>query len=679
MRKLTAAFLCLCMIAGIASALADGGQILDGRWLSADIQGNVTSDTPAELKNDYGIYVNKDWILQAKIPDGEAIAGAGAESSRVLKDRQIALMKNTDLPGHDAELVRKLYKLVSDWDYRNAQGTDPVKPTIEALKAIDSMDSVFAYMENKDALLRFFPMKAAVGADLVNPDIYITQIAPPSLILDDSAEYTERTQAGEQRFESNQQITLYMLQRLGFGEAEADTIIGNGMAFESKMAGHIKPAAAKYQADYIQSILNYYTEEELVSLAGSFPIMDMIEACGMAGGKRFLVTEPNYIASLQTLFADENVPLIRDWMIMKAAKNVSDKLDQETMRETKAIGNRIVGITGESSDDDIALEAVNGLLSVPMDNLYIQTYCSEKQKEDILKIIDEVKETYREMLGNVNWLSEATREKAIEKLDYMRVNAVYPDELGDWSGLDFSGREENGSLLEAKNTVDNFVKKIQAAKIDQPVNKNQWDQMVLKTAQVNAYYNLTENSINILAGILQGDFYREDMSEAELLGAIGSVIGHEISHAFDTNGAQYDKNGAVANWWTEEDYAAFQARAAKLASWYDGFIPFEGANFSGQKVQTEAIADMGGMKCLLTLAARKENFDHDAFFRQFARIWRQQILPSAVIARLAKDTHPMNYMRVNATLAQFDEFIDFYGIQPGDGMYIAPEDRVAVW
>ena len=686
MKKLIAAYLCLCLclaaFGGAAfaeSTSADGGRILDGRWLCADIRGNVTSDTPAELKNDFGIYVNKDWIVQAEIPEGEAQTGAGAEAARALEDRQIALMKNTDLPGHDAELVRKLYKLVSDWDYRNAQGTEPVKPAIEAMKAIDSMDSLLAYMENKNAPLRFFPLIVAVGADLANPDVYITQIAASSLILKDSAEYTERTLAGEQRFETNRQVALYMLQRLGFSEAEADAIIGNGMAFESIMAEHIRPAAAAYQSDYIQSILNYYTEEELVSLAGSFPIMDMIEAYGLAGGKRFLVTEPDYIASLQKFFAEDNVPLIRDWMIMKAAVDVSELLDQETIRETKAIQNRIMGVTGETSEDDIALATVSSLLIVPMDNLYIQAYCSEKQKEDILKIIDEVKATYREMLSNVDWLSEATREKAIEKLDSMRINAVYPDELGDWSGLDFSGPEENGSLMEAKNAVENFVKQIQAAKIDQPVDKGKWDQLILKTAQVNAFYNTSDNSINILAGILQGDFYSEDMSEAQLLGAIGTAIGHEISHAFDTNGAQYDKDGAVANWWTDEDYAAFQARAEKLASWYDGFIPFEEANYSGQKVLKEAIADMGGMKCILALAAGKENFDYDAFFRQYAIIWKQQLLPAEAIRRVGIDTHPMNYMRINVTLAQFDDFIDFYGIQPGDGMYIAPEDRVAVW
>ena len=169
------------------------------------------------------------------------------------------------------------------------------------------------------------------------------------------------------------------------------------------------------------------------------------------------------------------------------------------------------------------------------------------------------------------------------------------------------------------------------------------------------------------------------MSYAQKLGGIGTIIGHEISHAFDTDGSQFDKDGAIADWWTDKDYAAFQARTAKLAAWYDGFIPCEGVTYSGKQVQCEAIADMGGVKCMLGIAAGQAEFDYDAFFRQYAISWRAQMLPSHLYILIARDVHPLNYLRVNATLAQFDAFVDFYGIQEGDGMYIAPENRVAVW
>lgn len=671
--------LLLCALLALAPALAEGGAILDGRWLNADIQGNVTEDTPAVLKDDFGLFVNKDWILQAEIPAGESKAGSMEDVQRTLKDRQIALMQDDSLTGHDAELVHKLYALVSDWDYRDAQGVEPAMPVIEALRSIDSLEAVTGYLCDRSNLKRNYPLTMSVGADLTDPDIYITQIGTPSLMLQDSAEYAERTQAGELYYTLYEQLGTYVLTRLGYSEDKAAQVIENAFALETLMAEHIKPMSTHYQADYFASLLNYYSPEELEALAGDFPILDMLQAFGLKVGQRFLVTEPDYIAALPELYTEENVALLRDWMTLKAALSMGTLLDRETYKQVEAISNTVMGVTGETSEDDNALQSVLGMLPVPMDNLYIQAYCTQQQRQDMLDIIEDVVAYYRTMLESVDWLSDETREKAIEKLDNMRVNAVYPDELGDWSALDFAGIEDGGSLLAANAAVQDYVLSLQSDKIDTAVDKDKWDQLTMQTAQVNAFYNPQNNSINIMAGILSGEIYNEDMSYEQKLGAIGTVIGHEISHAFDTNGSQFDKDGAISNWWTDEDYAAFQARAAKLAAWYDGFIPWDGANYSGQQVQTEAIADMGGMKCLLAIAAQQDNFDYDAFFRQYATVWRMQALPAYLVTLVAQDTHPMRYLRVNATLAQFDEFIDFYGIQPGDGMYVAPEDRVAVW
>ena len=203
--------------------------------------------------------------------------------------------------------------------------------------------------------------------------------------------------------------------------------------------------------------------------------------------------------------------------------------------------------------------------------------------------------------------------------------------------------------------------------------------MLNPASSIGAMYTPYNNSINIFAGILNGEYYNEGMSYEQMLGGIGFTIGHEISHAFDTNGSQYDKDGAVSNWWTEEDFAAYRERVDKLAAWYDGFIPFEGAEYHGEDVQTEVCSDMASMKCMLAIAAEKEDFDYDAFFRQFAANWRDQSTLASLENKIQIDSHPMHYMRINATLAQFDEFLNFYGITEGDGMYIAPEDRVAVW
>jgi putative endopeptidase len=283
------------------------------------------------------------------------------------------------------------------------------------------------------------------------------------------------------------------------------------------------------------------------------------------------------------------------------------------------------------------------------------------------------------MLEKEDWLSEETREKAIEKLDNMHSNVLYPDQLGDWSALDFAGPEEGGSLLGANFKILEFRDHLKAARMDTAVDRNEWDQILSPADTVNCNYTSQNNTMNIMAAFADGEFYRDGMSYEQMLGGIGFVIAHEISHAFDTQGAKYDKDGSLSDWWTAEDYAAFQKRADRLAEWFDGFIPVEGVNYDGMGVRREVIADMAAMKCLLTLAAQKENFDYDAFFRQIAISQREVGTPESINYMIKFDTHPLPYMRANGTLAQYDDFLNFYGIQEGDGMYIAPEDRVAVW
>ena len=199
----------------------------------------------------------------------------------------------------------------------------------------------------------------------------------------------------------------------------------------------------------------------------------------------------------------------------------------------------------------------------------------------------------------------------------------------------------------------------------------------LSTNTFNCAYSPAQNVIYICGAYARGDIYNAEMSDEDLYARLGMVIGHEISHAFDSTGAQYDKDGTMKQWWTDEDWAAFQERNEKLSAYYINIHPWEGQDFVDNKTG-EACADMGGIKCMLRLAAKKDGFDYDKFFRSFADMW---LLKDSLVMEYQNlsDEHPMNYLRVNCTLQQFDEFLDFYGIEEGDKMYLAPEDRVNIW
>ena len=181
-----------------------------------------------------------------------------------------------------------------------------------------------------------------------------------------------------------------------------------------------------------------------------------------------------------------------------------------------------------------------------------------------------------------------------------------------------------------------------------------------------------------MGAFARGGMYRSDMSDEELYATVGAVVGHEISHAFDSSGGQFDKNGNLASWWTEEDYAIFQERNAKMADYFNAMHPWEGQDFYGSIMTGEACADMAGIKVMLLLAAENPDFDYDLFFRTFANVWLLKDTLERAYVRI-NDVHPMGYLRVNGTLQQFEEFLNFYGITEGDGMYLAPEDRVDIW
>ena len=290
-------------------------------------------------------------------------------------------------------------------------------------------------------------------------------------------------------------------------------------------------------------------------------------------------------------------------------------------------------------------------------------------------------DVYRDIFSNEDWLSKEGRALCLEKLNALKVHVVFPDK-GDYSDLNIVPAEEGGSFLEAALAVYGFGVRKSAALAAEEVDLDKWDpySTMLSTTQTNSFYYPTMNGIFICAGILDDPAFTPEMSDEEMLAGIGTIVGHEITHGFDANGVLYDKDGIKQTWLPEKDRSAFGDRTIKVTSYYSGMTPFQGSGlYNGTRVQVEATADMGGMKAVLALAARKDHFDYDRFFRQFARLWSSQISYDHEKYLFESDVHPLDYLRTNVTLAQYDEFLSTYDIHEGDGMFIPEGKRVKVW
>ena len=650
-------------------------------WLCSFLDGNVTEDTPTpDLKDDFFLAVCKDDLASRQIPEGYSICGTMYDvAMQSDEDIKNLFTQNTESDSHDAQLALNLYSLYMDWDTRNELGVTPLKERVDAVEAIDSIEALTEYLGTT-------PYEDQLGAlyeidmmdDLDDSTVHILYIAQGSLLLEDPAEYRELTAYGATIKEARTKLADRMLRKLGYSEEEAAGKIENCLAFETELAQAMMTREEQGKPDYVERINNRYTRDELEEAQGNVPVLDVLEkAIGYPQTDDYLLFQPEWLAKLNELYTEENLAKIRDSMIVRAAISSSASLDRECYEWSVECGNAINGSSGMLPDEMVFSSRVASVLPWPVARLYTDNYLRREDKDRISEMIDEIFTEYHGIIEEADFLSDETKEAAIEKLEAMGKCVLWPD---DWSaydceGLEIASAEEGGTIRDALKAVNrsNISKKIE--EYPEPVDKEKW---IYPPTTFNCFYNPQANNIVILGAFARGKIYDPDMSEEELYAILGTVIGHEISHAFDSSGAQFDKDGNMKQWWTEDDWNAFKERNDKLVAYYDKIHPWEGQDYMASIKSGEACADMGGIKCMLRIAAKKDDFDYDEFFRAYADLWDAKGTLGTTYAYI-RDSHPLSYLRVNCTLQQYDEFLDFYGIEEGDGMYLAPEDRVNIW
>lgn len=697
----------------------------DSKWINSTIDGSINADTPTNLKDDFYTAVNRDWLLKP-LPDGVAMVQGYDEIDDKFNANQAALldMSAEDTTGLDPEvmsaeklihiqtLVHQLVDTAADEATRNAAGAEPLRPYIEKINSISTLDELTAYQADISGgnpfclQLMYFSVEAPFSADAA--DNYTVIFNPRTLLaLNAEAEYRDIGSTGLATYKYNTDLFQYELQQLGYTEDEVNDLLTACYRFEIKLARLLPTESAVQKIEYFVENNNVYDRAGLEELAGNYPITTILDAYGVGSSETFTVPDTLQLKELGRLYTEENLEDMKAYFIVQTVLNAVDLLDETTAAmeadfqyqisenkksadadeddendEDSTDGTEDEPATIELPDTDnpLAKYYTNYVAKYMYDayqQMYIAHYCTAAEKRDIRKMAEKIIAAFSDAVAESDWMSDETKAKAQDKLSAMGLHILYPDNLIDYTALSFDGCE---NLVDMVAALNSFEASQYAAKVNQPVNRSEWNLVTIPSLIVNAMYNMEDNSINICAGFLATDsIYSEKNTYEHNLACLGTVLGHEITHGFDTTGYKFDKNGRYNSWWTDEDKYAYDKRADALIKYYSSLSPVSRGTFmNGSSVSGEAIADLGGMKCVLRVAAETPDFDYDVFFRSYAEMWRTH-RTLMVETMYSSDSHPTSMLRTNVVLEQFDEFQKTYDIQPGDGMYLPADKRITVW
>lgn len=658
------------------------------KWVDSDLQGVITEDTNIRLQDDFAAAVNMEWKLQA----GDKYYSILQQEGDAVIEKMKRAATDESIQGEEAELLRSYYALSSDWDYRDSQGSEPLRPYIEDIESISSTEELYEFFADLD---RNPLALAPVSIDVLTgyhteeyPDINITAITAPSLTMTDSIgkrHYTDLNSiVGLETYEMVENSALYILKQIGYSESEAKKKFKNCLMWEKKV----------FKADDVideSSIEEFIGDRDtIIKRAGDFPLDKLLQAWGFGETSHF-VMGTGYAKKLSSLCKRSNLERIKDYLIVNYCLRCAYFLDRKTydafdaFAVSKSEEEMTTGMSDEQLEDDLQFNFYIGSSSMigALNKVYVENYFDDTTISELNNMTEDIIDGLEAVFSEESWLSEEGKKACIDKLSNIKIHIAYQSfDVLDYSNVSFLTKEEGGSFLEAYFATEKYNMIHSSFLSKQKFDRDYWDPLNagLSTLQTNAFYNPETNGIYICAGICEPNAYSPEMAYEEKLAGLGYIIGHELTHGFDKSGSIYDKEGRRNDWLPMEDQFEFSDRDDNVAAYYSSLSPYTGSGiYAGSNLSGEATADMGGLKVVLYLASKITDFDYDLFFRSYARLWRENVPLEAEKAAFSGDPHPLAFYRINVGVQQFDEFYETYGVTEKDGMYLAPEKRIKVW
>ncbi|MFF1738589.1 M13 family metallopeptidase [Streptomyces mirabilis] len=648
---------------------------------SVDLSGGRPEVRP---QDDLFRHVNGRWLDESVIPEDRAVAGSLVDlrDAAELHLREIVERAAAgDAPrGSDERRIGDLYASFLDEQRIEELGAAPLRPGLDLIAAADSGPALARVLGQLQRWGVTGVFSAYVDIDARQPDRYLVHFHQAGLGLPDESYYWEESSAAVRVAYRAHIETMLKLTGATDPAGTAECVV----ELETRIA------SAHWDRVSARDVVRAYTlldRSGLDALAPAFDWDAWREGIGAPASvlAEVVVRQPDFLEKLSALWAETPVEYRQAWLSWQLVRAIAPLLSSAFAEEHFAFyGTVLTGVPGQRERWKRGLDLVESGLGYALGRLYVAEHFPPRSKELMLELIGNLVAAHRHNIGVLPWMGAETKDRALEKLDAFTSMIGYPDRWRDYSALtvrrdDLVGNAQRAAAVELDREL---------AKLGGPVDRDEW----FKTPQtVNAYYSPRMNQVVFPAAILQPPFFDPEIDAAVNYGAIGAVIGHEIGHGFDDQGSKYDGTGALQEWWTEADRAAFDERAGALIAQFDALEPTQapGQHVNGALTVGENIGDIGG----LTMAYRAYLLSLDGaeppvvdgltgaqrFFISWARVWRFKARDAEVRRKLVVDPHSPAEFRCNAAVRNLAEFHEAFGVCEGDGMWWDPADRVRIW
>lgn len=657
---------------GLTAQLTPVSPLLNGQEQVIHAQAKAAIPSPRE---DFFEAANKEYLDSKKMPDDEISVGVNDDLDKQVEDRLKTILADLDSgkttpKDKEQQQLLNYYRLSKDFARRESDGTKPVQETLKKITSLKDRDDLVQQLS--DWITNDLPLPFSIGTSegLKDPKHNELEIADSGLILPDTSYYKKGNKDADKLLKVYHDSSINILKAMGYDEKEAKDFVEKAIQYDKFLATYRTPSEKrlKYSDNFFP-----ISEKEAHDLTDSFDLLKAVESIIGQEAKKINVNDKLYAKGLKEMMDQDHFDQLKSWMLVREARHAAPYLTDSLRLEVAKYRMAQSGAAKAPDKEKASFRDTTNTFPDVLGNDYAQTYFGPEARKEVEGIIKDLINQYKERLAHNDWLGKETAKKAIEKLDKMKVMAGYPDNYNKNTPL--------YTIDPAKSLYENVrgMNKVDAVEslkdYGKPVAENQWS---MAPFEVNAYYSSTGNLICIPAGILQAPFYDKQQSASQNYGGIGAAVGHELSHAFDPSGAEFDADGVYKNWWTKADYKAFNARTKKIVAQFDG-VKIHGGKLDGKQTLGENVADNGGLVVAIEALKQKGDPNFDEFFRSYARSWAVRYRPEFAKMALATDEHAPAELRTNIAIQNFDEFYKTYGVKKGDKMYKDPKDRILFW